>query len=112
MGEQFIELHFAEDRAKRRLRKLRSLIAIVEHLDDRAPRLDHAKEDDGVDLQRDVVARDDVLRRNFERFLPQRDAHHAVDRREDEEDARTLRVAKETPEAEDDAALVFRKDLD
>ena len=69
-------------------------------------------EDDRVYLQRDVVARDDVLRRNLERFLPQRDAHHAVDRREDQDDAGPLRLGKQAAEAEDYAALVLGQDLD
>src|ERR1051326_659469 len=107
-----IELDFAENGAKRRLCELRSLIAIVEHFDDGAARLDHAQEHDRVHLQRDVVTRDDVLRRHLERFLAQRHAHHAIDRREHQEDARPLRLRKQTPESEDDAALVFGKDLD
>ena len=92
MREQTVELHFAEDRAECGLGELRRLVAVVEDFDHRAPRLDHAKEDDRVHLQRDVVARDDVLRRDLECFLPQRDANHAVDRREDQKDSRPFRL--------------------
>ena len=112
MRQQPVQLDFAEDRSKRGLRKLRSLIAVVEHFHDRAARLDHAQEDDGVDFQRDVVARDDVLRRHLERLLPQRHAHDAVDRREDEEETRPLRLGQQPPEPENHAALVLGKDLD
>src|SRR6476659_827874 len=66
MREQIIELHFAENGAQRGLRELRCLVAVVEHFDDGTPRLDDAQEHDRVHLQRDVVARDDVLRRDFE----------------------------------------------
>src|SRR5438105_11051787 len=69
--EQLVELDFAEDGAERGLSKLRCLIAVIDHLDHRPPRLDDAQKDDGVHLQRHVVARDDVLWRHFERFLAQ-----------------------------------------
>src|SRR6185503_1273825 len=42
----------------------------------------------------------------------QRDAHQPVDRSEDEEEARTFRISKQTAEPEDDPALVLGKDLD
>src|SRR3954453_5004299 len=112
MREELVELDFAEDGAKRRLRKLRRLIAIVEHFDDGAPRLDHAQENDRVHFQRDVVARDDVLRRNFERFLPQRHAHDAIDRREHQKNAGSLRLGEQTAETEDHAAFVLGEDFD
>src|SRR5207245_633770 len=112
MREQLIQLNLAEDRAKGRLRELRSLVSIVEYYDHGAPRRDHPKKHDGVHLQRDVVARDDVLRRNFECLLAQGYSHDFIDRREDQEDARPLRLRKQPAEAEDDAPLVFRKDLD
>ena len=110
--QQLVELHLAEDRAERRLRELRRLVAVVEHLDHGAPRLDDAKEDDRVDLQRDVVARDDVLRRHLERLLSQRDAHHPVDGGEDQEDARTFCVRQQPSQSEDHAAFVLGQDLD
>src|SRR5207237_4230110 len=110
--EQLIELDLAEDGAKRRLRELRSLVAVVEHFDDGAARLDDAQEDDRVHLQRDVVARDDVLRRHFERFLPQRNADYSIDRREDQKNPWPFRFRQQAAETKDDATLVLRKDLD
>jgi len=46
------------------------------------------------------------------RLLPQRHTDHAVDGSEDEKDARPFRFIEQAAEAEDDAALVLRKDLD
>ena len=112
VSEQFVEFLFAEHRAQSSLRKLRSLVHVVRNLDDSFVRVDHAQKNDRVDFQRDVVAGDDVLRRNFERFLPQRNAHHAVDRAEDQNYARALGVPLQAPEPEDDAALIFSEDLD
>ena len=55
-----------------------------------ASRIDHAQSNDGVDLQGDVVAGDDVLRGNFHRLLPQRDAHDLIEGAEDQDDARAF----------------------
>src|SRR6202011_6007001 len=63
-------------------------------------------------FQRDVVARDDVLRRTLERFLPKRNAHHAIDWAENQNYARALGRAHQAAEAEDHAALIFGQDLD
>ena len=81
-------------------------------LDDRPARIDDAEVDDRVDLDRDVVARDDVLRRHVHDDRPQAHAHHAIDRREHEDDAGPLRLRQQLAEPEDDAALVLGQDLD
>src|SRR5580704_2618937 len=82
MGKKFIELLLAEDRTQRGLRELRGLVHVIGNFDHSFPRLDHAQEDDGVYLQGDVVARDNVLRRHFQSLLPQGDANHAIKRGE------------------------------
>ena len=110
--QQFVEFLLAEHRAQGSLRELRSLIDVIGDFHHRLIGIDHAQENNRVDFQRDVVAGDDVLRRNFQRFLPQRNAHHAVDRAEHQNDARALGLAQQAPEPEDDAALIFSQDLD
>ena len=110
--QQFVEFLFAQHRAQSSLRKLRSLVDVIRDFDHRLIGIDHAQENDRVHFQSDVVAGDDVLRRNFERFLPQRNPHHAVDRGEDQNHARTLGCAQQAAKPEDDAALVFGQDLD
>ncbi len=85
---------------------------VVLDLDDRAARIHDAEVDDRVHLHRHVVARDDVLRRHVHDDRAQADAHHPVDRREDQDDAGPLRLRQQLAEAEDDAALVLVQDLD
>ena len=79
---------------------------------DRVVRIDHPEEDHRVYLQRDVIASDDVLRRDFESFLPQRHAHDAVYRGEYQNHSRTLCSGKEAPQAEDDSAFILRQNFD
>ena len=110
--QQVVELHLAEHAAQRRLRELRRRVVVVLDLDDRPARIHHAEVDDRVDLHRHVVARDDVLRRHVHDDRAQADADHAIDRREDEDDARALRLRQQLAEPEDDAALVLVQDLD
>ena len=80
--------------------------------DDRPARIHDPEVDDGVDLHRHVVAGDDVLRRHVHDDRAQADAHHAVDRREHEDDAGPLRLRQQLAEPEDDGALVLVQDLD
>ena len=112
MGEQFVEIDFAEDGAQRGLRELRGLVDVVGDLDDRLDGIDHAHDDDGVDLQCDVVACDDVLRGDLHRLLAQADADNLVDGAEDQDDAGAGGVVTDAAQAEDDGAFVLLEDLD
>ncbi len=76
------------------------------------PRIDHAQEDYGIHFQRNVIASDDVLRRDFQRFLPQRNAHDAVDRRENQNHSRPFSFGQQASQAKDYAALIFGQNLD
>jgi hypothetical protein len=62
-------------------------------------------------FRRDVIAGDDVLRRNLEGLLAQRNAHHAVDRSKNQNHARAL-GCDQAAKTEDDAALIFSQNLD
>jgi hypothetical protein len=97
---------------ERGLRKLRGLVDVVCHLDGGVVGIHHVERDDGVDLQRDVVARDDVLRRNLEHILAQGDADNLIEWPEDQNDARPLGHRQRMAQAEDYAALVFAENLD
>ena len=112
MRQQFVEINFAQDRPQRRLRKLRGLVHVIRNRNYGLVGIDHAQEDDRVYLQRDVVTRDDVLRRNFQRLLPQRDAHNAIDRREHQNDARTFGHAQQAAKAKNDAAFILGQNFD
>ena len=87
LAQQVVELGLSADRSQRGLRKLHRAVEIVADLGHRARRIDHAKVQHGADLDRDVVARDDVLRRDVEGHRAQIDAHRALEDRDDEDNA-------------------------
>src|SRR5271163_5078749 len=90
MGQEAVEINFTENGAQGGLRKLRGLVDVVGYLDDGLGGIDDAEGDDGVDLEGDVVAGDDVLRGDFHRLLTETDANHLVEWAEDPDDARPL----------------------
>ena len=112
VGEHLVEIDFAEDGAQRGLGELRGLVDVVGDLDDGLDGIDDAQGDDGVDLEGDVVAGDDVLRGDLHGLLAQGDADDLVDGAEDEDDAGAGGVVADAAEAEDDGALVLLEDLD
>jgi len=76
-----------------------------------ARRIDHAKVEHGADLDRDIVARDDVLRRDVERHRAQVDAHRALQNRDDEDYSRAAKRI-EASEPEHHCALIFVEHLE
>src|ERR1035437_6749817 len=112
VGEDLVQFDLAEDGAKGGLGELRGLVDVVGDLDDGFDRIDDAQGDDGVDLEGDVVAGDDVLRWNLHGFLAEADADDGVHRAEDEDDAGTGGVVADAAETEDDGAFVLFEDLD
>ena len=112
LRQQIVELDLAEHAAQRGLGELRRRVHVVLDLDNRPARVHDAEVEHRVDLDRHVVARDHVLRRHVEDDRPQADPHHAVDRREDEDDAGPFRLRQQFAEPEDDAAFVLGQDLD
>src|SRR6185503_15127684 len=111
LGQQRVELVLAEHRAQRGLRELARRVEEVHHLDDRFARVDDAEVDHRVHLDRDVVARDHVLRRHVEHHGAQVDAHRLLDSGDDEDDPRSEH-ALEAAEEEDHRALVLAQDPD
>ncbi len=61
---------------------------------------------------RHVVARDHVLRRNFQHLLPQRDPNHLVERPENKNDTRPLGRRQRASQPEDHSALILAQNLD
>ena len=98
LGEQLVERVLAEHGAQRRLRDLRGRGHVVLDLNDRGLRLDDAEVRDGVHAHGHVVAGDHVLRRHVERDRPQVDLDHLVDDRDQDEDARPLRMSEQPAE--------------
>ena len=104
---------FAEHRAQRGLRELRSLVNVIGNFDHGFARIDDAQKDDSIDLKGHVVAGDDVLRRNLEGFLPKRNAHHPVHAAQIPELRPVpLLCGNRRPKPKDHAALVLRQNLD
>ena len=93
LGEHLVELVLAEHRAQRGLRELAGRLEEVRHLDDRELRVDDAEIDHRVDLHRDVVARDHVLAAARRAPRAQVHAHHLLDARHDDDQARPLDAA-------------------
>ena len=112
LREELVEQVLAEHRPQRRLGDLRGRDHEVLDLHDRGLRVDDPEVGDRVHAHRDVVLGDDLLRRHVQRDRPQVDLDHPVDDRDQQEDARALRLRQQAAEAEDDAALVLARDLD
>jgi len=111
MGEELVQIDLAKDGAEGGLGELGGLVDVIGDLDDGLGGVDDAEGDDGVDLEGDVVAGDDVLRGDLHGFLTEGDADDLVEGPEDEDDAGTF-GGRDAAEAKDDAALVLLEDLD
>jgi hypothetical protein len=112
LGEQLIEVGLAQDAAQRRLRLLARGVEEVLHRDHGLLRVHHPEVHNRVHLDRDVVARDHVLRRHVEHHGAQAHPHHAVDRPGHDDEARALRPRQHLAQPEDDTPLVLVQDLD
>jgi hypothetical protein len=112
LAQKLVELHFAQHAAQRGLRQLRRGVEEIGNLHDGQARLQDPEVNHRVHFHGDVVARDHVLRRHFESIDAQRNAHDAVDGREDQDDARSFGLIQQAAQAEDDAALVLAQNLD
>src|ERR1700687_450893 len=105
LGEDFVELELADDAADGGLRELGGSVLVVLHLREREIGVDDAEITAGVHSHGDVVARDDVLRRDVQRFDAHAHARERFDGPEDEVEAGAFRLRHHTAEAEDHAAL-------
>ena len=87
VGEELVKVYLSEDGAEGGLGVLAGLVDVVGDFDDGVGGVDDAEGDDGVDLEGDVVAGDDVLRWNFHGLLAEGDADDGLDGGEDEDEA-------------------------
>ena len=111
LRKKLIELRLAENAAQRRLRELRSRKKEIFHFDNRLLRLHDPEIHHGVDLDRNVVLRNDILRMNVEDDGPQAHLNHPVDNRDEEDHTRPL-GADEAAKAENYAPLILPKYAD
>ena len=86
-------------------------VQVVLNFGDRPVGVDDPEVTDRVDARGHVVAGDHFLGRDVERDRAQVHADHAVDDRDEQDQARPLQ-RHQTPEPEDDPALVLTKDAD
>src|SRR5262245_6485800 len=109
LGQHLVEIVLAQNPAQRGLRQLASRSEIIENLNHRALGVDDAEIDDGVHLDRDVVARNHVLGWHLVDDDAKINPHHLLDQRNEKEETRSL-GARVASEREHDAALVFTQD--
>src|SRR5438309_5232515 len=117
-GEEVVELDLAEHAPERCLRDLRGRVEIVLHRDHRPLRVHDAEVDDRTDLERDIIARDHVLRRDVEGHRLEAHPDHLVDERHEQDEPRAVALAagvedrpRAAAEPEDDGPLVLAEDL-
>src|SRR4029077_4214450 len=99
----------AEHRAQRGLCELAGRGHVIADLDDGTLGIDDAKVENGIDLDRDVVARNHVLGRHDLHHYPEIDLHELLHDWNEDDEARSL-YSSESAEREDDAALVLPQD--
>ncbi|MNQ51334.1 hypothetical protein D3C85_653110 [compost metagenome] len=109
LGQQFVQLMFTQHGAQRGLRQLAGGHEKALDLDDRLLRVEHAEVQHRVDLHRDVVTGDHVLRRHIQHHGAQIDPHHLLHHRNQQDQPRALDLP-EAPELEHHRAFVFAQD--
>src|SRR5262245_3336340 len=107
--KHLVEFVLAEHGAQRGLRELAGGGHVIPDLDDGALGIENAKVEHGVDLDRDVVARNHVLRRHDLDHHPEINLHELLHDGNEDDEARPLHPG-EASECEDDTALVFPQD--
>src|ERR671924_286386 len=105
--QHLIELVLAKDRTQRGLRELARGGMEVGYLDDRLLRIDDPKIEHRVDLDRDIVTRDNVLAWHIQDHGTQVDAHYLLHAGNNNYEAWSHDLL-ETSEEKHDAALVLQ----
>src|SRR5690606_16802351 len=111
LGQHLVQVVLAEHRAQRGLGELAGGFVVALDVDDRFLRIDHAEVHHRVDLDRDVVARDQVLRRDVHDDGAHVHPLHGLQHRHQEDQAGPLDLP-EAAELEHHGALVLAQDLD
>src|SRR5690606_3217299 len=109
LGQHVVAVVLAQHGPQGGLRQLAGGVEIALDLDDGLVGRHHAEIDHRIHADGHVVARDDVLAWDVHGDHPQVDAHHLLQARYDDDQARALDGGEAT-QCEDDAALVFAQD--
>ena len=110
--QKLVKIDLAQHGPERRLGKLGGLVDVIGDVDDGVNGIDDAERDDRVDLQGDVVARDDVLRRNLHGLLAQAHADNRLHGGKDEDESGAGGLLADAPKLEDDGTLILLEDFD
>ena len=109
LGQQLIQFMFTEHGAQRGLRQLAGGGEEIFDLDDGLLRIEHAEIQHRVNLNRNVVAGNHILRRHIENHGAQVDPNHLLHHRNQQDQPWAFDLP-ETPELEYHPALVFTQD--
>src|SRR5437763_2553556 len=109
--QYLVELVLAEHGTQRGLCELARGVMEVGYLDDRLLRIDDPKIDHRVDLDRDIVPRDDILGWHIQDHGTQVDTHYLLHAGNDNHETWSHDLL-ETPEEKHDAALVLQEDVE
>ena len=90
LGQQIVEFSLAANAAQRGLGQLAGGVEVVLDGDNGFHRVDHPEIDHRAHLDRDVVAGDDILRRNIHGHQPQADLLHPVEDRDQDDESRAF----------------------
>src|SRR5262249_47770147 len=112
MRQELVEVDLAEDGAQRRLGELLGLPIVILYADNSLRGVQNLPVDDGIYLQGDVIASDDVLGRDLQGLLAEIDAHHLLDRSKNKDQSRSAIGRAQSSQAEQHSALVLTQDLD
>jgi len=107
LRKEVVERNLAEDAAQGRLGQLGGGVEIILHIKHALERVDDPEVENGVDLHRNIVLRNDILGGDGHRDEPEADSHDTVDRGEDQDDARPFGFRQDAAESENDAAFIF-----
>src|SRR5260370_21536295 len=111
LREDFIQFELPDDAAQRGLGQLRSGVLIILHLRHGQVGVDYPEIANRVDFHRNVVAGDDVLRGNVERFQPHIDAIQRLNGPENQVKASRLCLGEQASEAQHYTTLPLLNDV-
>src|SRR6185312_11804242 len=110
LGKHGVELMLAEHGPQRGLRKHVGSRKIVLDVDNRPLGIDDIEIQHGIDLHRDVVARDDVLARDLDDLNAQIDPYHLLKEGDQQDEARSPDPL-EAPKGKDDGTFILAQNL-
>lgn len=107
LTEKVIQFLLSEDAAQGSLGHLACGVEVVFYGDNGFDGVHHLEEKDGVHMDADIIAGDDILGGDIQGVGLEADFANGVNGPENEDDAGAFCVAENAPETEDNTALIF-----